>query len=386
MKRLICCLLGLFSSFQSQSDEYPEFYFSAFATLAGGKVLNGEGPTRENPDPIFLASYPNVSIYDEDFSLTPESRIGLQAIVDFNDIFSLTTQIVMHANDDFNPDIDWAYITYQATNKVKIQAGRKRLPLFYYSDNYDVGYSYLWIRPPADVYTWQIQHYNGANITYSSHINNKATFAVSLYAGNERDSDNKLLGEFFINAKTEENWEDILGISAQIANEFVDFRISHMTYTNERFITREGRTELNLIRDSSFLSGSLNLKYKNIELLTELGQMKLDPYKAETREENNIAMATLSYKIGDFTPYISYSEFKQNTGDEPPTLKGIIPSGLTDNGTIGEHHSTNSIGIRWDFSNYASYKIQFDKVSEKSTFNAVAGDSESITMAFDLIW
>ena len=43
--------------------------------------------------------------------------------------------------------------------------GRKRLPI-YYSDFQDVGFAYTWVRPPTDLYGWEIVSYNGVNATY----------------------------------------------------------------------------------------------------------------------------------------------------------------------------------------------------------------------------
>lgn len=47
----------------------------------------------------------------------------------------------------------------------KLQIGRKRLPLYYYSDFQDVGYAYNTVRPSPDVYGWDIVNYNGASLS-----------------------------------------------------------------------------------------------------------------------------------------------------------------------------------------------------------------------------
>ena len=56
-----------------------------------------------------------------------------------------------------------------ATNSIRIgeQVGRKRIPLYYYSDFQDIGLSYPWVSPPPELYGWEVTNYNGGSLRYN---------------------------------------------------------------------------------------------------------------------------------------------------------------------------------------------------------------------------
>jgi hypothetical protein len=148
----ICLISSVFCS----APVLAEINITGFASINAGKVLSGSGVPQYVVEPTFLADYPLVSTYDEDIDFAPESLIGLQFSADLLDGLSVTAQLVSRGANDFKAKFEWAYVSYELNENWTIQAGRKRLPLFYYSDFFDVGYAYTWIRPPADNYTWQI--------------------------------------------------------------------------------------------------------------------------------------------------------------------------------------------------------------------------------------
>lgn len=212
-----------------------EVSLSGFASINAGKVLNGSGVEHFGVEPSFLADYPNVSAYKEEWDLAPESLFGLQISADLSEGLSATAQIVGRGVDDFEPNFEWAYISYEFNDNWTVQAGKKRLPLFYYSDFFDVGYAYVWMRAPADNYTWQIFNYNGVNALYSGDIGDWS-IATNIYLGREDDKENTLLGDFFFGETTREIWKDIVGGVVNISKDWLEVRLTHMQYTNERYI------------------------------------------------------------------------------------------------------------------------------------------------------
>ena len=188
MKLQKIILLGAFIS----ASSYAEINISGFASINAGKVLSGTGVPQYGVEPTFLADYPNVSAYTEDLSFSPESLIGLQVSGDLGEGLSVTGQLVARGVNDFEANFEWAYISYDINDNWTIQAGKKRLPLFYYSDFFDVGYAYVWMRAPADNYTWQVFNYKGVNLLYSGSVGDWGVSA-NIYTGKEDDDDNKLL-------------------------------------------------------------------------------------------------------------------------------------------------------------------------------------------------
>lgn len=342
-----------------------EINLSGFASINTGKVLDGSGVKQFDLPPTFLADYPIVSAYEEEWNFDPESLFGIQASADVGEGLSAIAQLVVRGADDWDPKFEWAYVSYDINDEWTVQAGKKRLPLFYYSEFYDVGYAYVWMRAPADNYTWQIFNYTGLNAMYSTDIGDWS-LATNFYAGKEDDKDNKLLGDFFFSAKTREIWKDIVGGVANISKDWLEIRVTHMQYTNERYIDGEKQTwGGDDQRDGKFYGLALNTDFENFFLLTEFSRLDL-----EFDGNLDTQMITLGYRISDFTPFVAYSKMEQE-GD------GVID---------GENHSTSSIGLRWDFHSSAAFKVQFDKVEDNSFDYAVAGDSEALTFGIDLVF
>lgn len=337
-----------------------EVNLSGFASINAGKVLNGDGAPQFGVPPTFLADYPIVSAYEEEWSFKPESLFGIQVSADLGNGLSAITQVVGRGANDYDPVFEWAYVSYDINENWTIQAGKKRLPLFYYSDFYDVGYAYVWMRAPADNYTWQIFNYNGINAQYTTDVGNWSV-RTNIYSGNEDDTENKLLGDFFFRAKTREIWKDIIGGVINLSNDWLEVRLTHMQYTNERYINDE-RTLWNGEdqRDGKFYGLAVNADFGNWFILSEASRLELDG-TFDTK------MLTLGYRYKTLTPFIAYSEFESE-------------------GTGGEEHNTTAVGLRWDFHDSAAFKVQFDKVKDNSFDFAVAGDSESLTFGIDLVF
>jgi hypothetical protein len=346
----------------SALPSYSEVDISGFTSINAGKVLSGTGvPQFGIDEPTFLADYPIVSTYNTDISFKPESLFGLQVKADLGEGLSATAQIVSRGANDFETKFEWAYISYEINDSWTVQAGKKRLPLFYYSDFYDVGYAYVWMRAPADNYTWQIFNYNGVNALYTGELGDWS-ISGNIYYGREDDKENKLLSDFFFQEPTREIWKDMLGGVLHGSNDWLELRATVMTYTNQRY--RSGEPELwdgKDERDGTFYGFAANADFGDLFVLSELNRLDLDG-------NLDTVMLTLGYRLDSLTPFISYSAFEQKEGDD------------------GEDHNTTSVGLRWDFHSNAAFKIQYDEVKDNSTSLAVAGDSKVITIGIDMVF
>lgn len=338
-----------------------EVNISGFASINGGKVLSGTGVPHYGVEPTFLADYPIVSAYTEEFSFKPESLFGLQVSADLTEGLTATAQVVARGANNFNAEFEWAYLSYELNENWTVQAGKKRLPLFYYSDFYDVGYAYVWMRPPADNYTWQVFNYDGVNVLYNTLVGDWSLMA-NVYTGREDSPDNKLLTDFFFRESTREMWNDILGGVFKASKDWFEVRATYMSYTNERYRAGElvtwenGSTE----RKGKFYGLAMNADFENLFILTELNRLDLGG-------NLDTFMVSTGYRFDTVTPYVSYSKFK-GEGDD------------------AEQHSTTSVGVRWDFHASAAFKVQYDRVKDDSYSLAVAGDSKAITFGVDLVF
>jgi hypothetical protein len=105
---------------------------------------------------------------------------------------------------------------------------------------------------------------------------------------------------------------------------------------------------------------SANIDYNNWVLLSEINRLNLEEQDLDTY------LVSAGYRIGQWTPYVVYSDFD----------------------ALGEVHDTTSVGVRWDFHSSAAFKLQYDKVDDliDAETPGVAGDSKAITFGIDLVF
>ena len=329
-----------------------EVEITGYASFITGKVINGDE---------FLADYPKTGIYDTDWSFSPDTSIGVQLTSEIAPDTSITVQLISNGANDYDTDASWAYLNYQYSPQLSIQAGRKRLPLYFYSDTFDLGYSYYWIRPPADNYTWQISHYNGLSIVYEPHIGDTESL-FNLYFGREDSNNNKLLS-LFSGVPVNETWKNIVGLVGEFSRNWYEIRLAYMRSQLDREVNN-APTEVNV--KQHFHGISVNLYHENITFLSEFNSYERP--KTDIKVSTN--MQSIGYTIKKLTPHITRSELKQSSN---------IAGG-------DEHHYTNSIGIRWDYKTNIAIKIQYDKTTDKGINIPVLGNSELISFGADIIF
>lgn len=325
---------------------------SGFVTIVAGRVISGDQ---------VLSDYPKAGIYDDDISTSPDTSLGVQLQTELIENIGFVVQAVSHGAQDYSPEIDWAYVNIRVNDELSTQIGRKRLPLYYYSDHFDIAYTYLWVRPPADNYTWQISNYNGISLNYEPRVN-EWDVLINVYTGNETSNDNELLSELSGNS-VDETWKNLIGIAGEFSKSDIDYRVTFLHSQLERKINGyiiEKNT------NQQFLGVSVNIHPGEFSLLSELNRYQ--------RPASNIKVDTgllsIAYQLGDFTPYISYSKLKQH-----------------ENRAGGdEEHSTSSLGVRWDVANNTALKIQYDKIEDKAELLKIFGDGELISVSLDYVF
>jgi len=117
-------------------------------------------------------SFPIDSIENQGTRLTvdPESRLGLNLSADLGDNLTFASQIVGQgdAGGQYNLQADWLFATYRPMEGLSIRAGKQINPAFLYSEQFDVGFTYLWARLPYEVYgIYPLDSFNGLAVIYS---------------------------------------------------------------------------------------------------------------------------------------------------------------------------------------------------------------------------
>jgi len=128
--------------------------FNGFSNIIAGKTQGGGSFLR----------------YDDELSLDPNSSLGLQATSDLGGNLTAGLQILARGNKNWNAEVAWAYLKYQATDNLSFMAGRQRVPFYAYSDFINVGYTYNWINPSEIIYGSPFDTVNGVSALYSHYL------------------------------------------------------------------------------------------------------------------------------------------------------------------------------------------------------------------------
>lgn len=351
-----------------------EYKFSGFASLTAGKVLGGtELDFNGNACPCNLAGWEYGQLYDKDgWQTKPESVLGLQATAKVNDRLSATVQLVGRSVHE-KVSADWAYVGYKLDDNWTVQAGRKRLPMYYLSDSMYVGYTYPWVRPPGEVYGWEISGYNGLNLLFRDQWGDWSALG-NIWAGSERTKNNRVQSRIIFGTRVDEAWNSIVGASLGLSNEYVEIRGVYM----------QNRVDIDLQQeDGSFepasagtltyrnapqrLYGlSVNADYENWLLKSEVNVVTRDEgFSAPS------AMLAAGYRWGDFTAMFSSAIYreKQAAGNPRPTRFG-----------------TNSAVVRWDFHRSAALKLQYDVERDMSEPGVFLGNSRLLSVSVSTVF
>ncbi|MHC8285606.1 porin family protein [Pseudomonas sp. XS1P51] len=149
-----------------------EYRFNGFGT-AGITRLGGEGDGR---------SYGINGQTTDSWRGDQLSKIGGQFQYGLTDTLGVTVQATAKPEqDNWKANLEWAYLSWQATDGLKLRAGRLRSPVYMYSETLDVGFTYPWLRLPDEVYSQvQVSNYEGADAIYTVPLSfGSVTFQVA---------------------------------------------------------------------------------------------------------------------------------------------------------------------------------------------------------------
>ena len=382
------CLLAA-SIVAAAGTQAAELRFNGFASIAAGKTLS-EGsnltrqtdPTLPNPgsvtatqDNTFTADSPTSGTYDDDISFKPDTIFGLQISADLGEGLTVTGQITGAGGEDFDANIAWAYLSYELNDSWTLLAGRQRLPFFFYSDFLDVGYAYHWMRAPVETQV-AVDTLDGIQFRYEGSAGSWDT-RVQLYGG-ASDNESKALGDTVV-------LEDAIGAVFYASNDWLQLRATHMVtdFYLETAGAIFGQDDSDAI-SADFTGVAAHMTLGNgfvvAEYVTYTFDDAVQPVGWTTYEG---AYISAGYRVGDFTPHITFSTDNQEIEDS--VFAGF---GLTD----GDQASDSiTVGVRWDFHPQAAFKVEYLTRSDESDDNIEAyyGDNQEvdvISAGFDIIF
>lgn len=396
MKRIFnfCLVLsGLLFPLTPQAEEDGSglsFSTSGFLTIAAGKVVSGDAAQDFNgyQGPIFIADYGQGGVYEgNEWCLKPATRLGVQGTATFNPQFLLTAQAVLRATRNGKPDLEWAYGSYNFSEKLSLQLGRKRLPLFYYSETQDVGFSYPWLHLPPGQYGWEIVNYNGANLRYQSQWGSWNS-SMEVFAGEETKVDN---GYWKIyhgkNSRTDSRWSNIAGADLMLAQDWFETRIAYIqSNIQNRFENPAAPPpyDYSPAAMQRIYSLSFSVDRQNWVLRNEYLYMD----RKQVGEQDYSFLLGVGYRVGKYLPMLTYNQYRMDLNPDHANPALIDPASIDP--LTAERWSVLALSLSYALTNTSDIKVQLDRWIDQNGpgFNGgvAYGNATLLTLGYDLVF
>jgi hypothetical protein len=255
------------------------------------------------------------------------SKFGAQLNYGVTDTVGLTLQTTAKAyGDEWKASLEWAYLSWQSTDNLKLRFGRLRTPVFMYSESLDVGFAYPWLRLPDEVYSHvQLSNYEGADLIYDLPLS-FATLSFQLAAGVAHDRD-----YYVYDDKFDIDYDNVFGASVSLAtNDHGTFRVGYVesdltteisgSFTDV-FGNPSSATLLQLHRDKGKFT-SIGYQYDNGTWLTA------NEWTSRVLESDGAHSTDSFYlmggrRFGDFLAHVTYAQLDEDDGRQSSWTLGL---------------------------------------------------------------
>jgi hypothetical protein len=340
----LCLSAGIQAWAQDSGTTDSKLKITGFVSLVGGKVLNGgfgenyaanDGPATVDGHacPCYAADWSNAGVYNNSFSLTPESRAGVQVNYALTDQANLVGQVVARSATSA-AELTWAYGSYKLTKNWEIQVGRKRIPLYYYSDFQDIGVAYPWVSPPPELYGWDATNYNGGSLRYSNSYGN-TNVTSNVFTGREDIKKSYYSNLFPHDGDVKVTWKNIRGGDLEVNNGPLTVRGVYIKADTINDGTPSALTAYGV---------AANLDYDSWFVLSEFTKL--------TRDYSDYGFAAptatlgVGWRLGKWTPFVNFAKY-------------------TESSTYGEYYPQSykrtSFTMRYDLDSSSAIKGQIDR-------------------------
>jgi len=333
LRKLFCLvLLGGVSAAYADEPATSMFNFSGFGTLGVAHSSNKDADFVNN---VFEAHGAGQSA---SLAAGVDSKLGLQLTATPSEQITGVVQAIAQQkwNGTYAPALEWANVAWQATPDFDVRVGRVVWPMFVRSESVNVGYSNFSIRASGELAAEMPNtHNDGVDATYKFRTGSLA-HALTAFGGHSKVH----YGDYFPNTTLDVTHIAGLSDMVDIGAVTVHLAAMHMQYVYTAPGVAPFPVKLPIY--------SLGAVYDSDTWYT-LGdaQLALDPYYGRMESFSLLG----GYHLGQFSPYLGYSQFKQ------ATFGPGVPAPLqtpTQSDTI--------LGVRWDVQTSVDVKLQLDSI------------------------
>ncbi len=354
-----------------EADANAKFKLSGFVSLVAGRVTGAVladdyiGPEAIDgvPCPCYIADWGNAGVYRNSWSFKPESRAGIQAKYTVSPEFNMVAQLVTRGSDT-KPSLQWAYASYAPSKAWEFQLGRKRIPLYFYSDFQDVGVAYPWVAVPPELYGWETTNYNGASARYKSALGD-ANLTASMFAGKETDKDARYQ-RLYYEGKTKVTWSKLIGGDLELTKGALTTRAVSMqadVHMTNPIVELDDKAALRAYGVAA------NFDFDEWFVLTEATQLSRQ-FEVGYKVTAPAFTVGAGYHWGPWTPFLNYASYKEKTDD----LEVYAP----------QSYKRVSATLRYDLGTKAALKAQVDR--QRDATRNFGGNGTIVRVSYDRVF
>lgn len=323
--------------------------------------------------------------YSDTWSAKVDSKVGVQLTSNFASKFKGVLQVISEQNHDgsFDPQIEWANVSYELTPEITVRIGRTVLPTLMMSEYRKVGYAIPAVRPAVEVYNLSpITNSDGIDITYQKRFD-EVTNTLHLLYGHKSS---KLPDGFDIeadNAVTLANtleWRDVTLFASYSQADLTTESLSPF-FDAFRAFGAEGERLADRfdLDDTTLHVTAVGAQY-------EPGDWFVSGEWAENSSESFVGenrgwYLTGGVRVRTFTPYLSVADLRAKGTLSHPGLP--FPQAEPLNQALNQLLAGNSgdqsrvaVGLRWDFAPSVTLKVQYDHIDLRRGTRGVLSNTQ----------
>lgn len=296
-----------------------------------------------------------------------DSRLGLQLGWRFNNQLDVIVQGVSRYNHDgrYDPQLTWAFLRYAPDASKQLRLGRMALDMYMLADSRDVGYSYLWVRPPVDYYGIRhLTHIDGGDLTLKRPLGSGLLWG-KLYAGLADEKISSGIDDIVFDAAGTRVYGGHLNYQWDAWH--VQFAATELQYELDpsseyvRAINIAEFFDPALARVLKDLVAPVEMQITSLGLVYDQGRLYLQAMASHLNRPGDAfdiqsGFLTVGYRMEPVTPYVSLS----GSYSEGATFREL---GLDVDGEAGLTQQTLSLGARYDLSSNLALKTQLDLIN-----------------------
>jgi hypothetical protein len=343
---------------------------TGFADFIGGENISGQS--------LQLNDFKN-----NNFDASSYSRVALQGTVTLSEKITGTTQFIARGNNDWDLEVEWAYMTYTLNDNVRVNVGHQRLPFFIFSDVRDVGYAYPWISAPETVYSVPTEKYDGFNLMLQRQVGDATVQGQFIYGSMDDVIDSPGGSSAFKTQELRVESDNVHGVTFQVLYDNLTFRASYLTSTiNASFESPEGRLFENYIKlvdpstlaqvateedDVTFAGVGFQWDIGGATIWSEVTKIKYS--ESILADEEVATYISIARPFGNFTPYVTIGRKNQNNSmiDFTGSLlsQEIITHIIHDVGVSDTNTDYYQTGLRYEFNSVTALKFEIKRIIDR---------------------